>query len=90
MSDEHGHLIKGEADPRRVYGVGATPTDVAELFACEIDRLAKGEGYGTERRGTRGEIARCPDLLGPASGGTQGYDWPVCVIDVARHRSRVG
>jgi prevent-host-death family protein len=49
MSYDHYQRIKNEADPRRVYGAGETPDDLAELFAGEIDRLARGEGYDNEQ-----------------------------------------
>lgn len=49
MSYDHYQRIKNEADPRRVYGAGETPDDIAELFAGEIDRLARGEGYDNEQ-----------------------------------------
>jgi prevent-host-death family protein len=45
MSVEHYQRIKTTSDPRRVYGPGETPDAIAALFAGELDRLAKGEGY---------------------------------------------
>jgi prevent-host-death family protein len=45
MSVEHYAQIKASADPRRVYGAGETPEPIAKLFAEELARLAKGEGY---------------------------------------------
>lgn len=48
MSYEHYQQLKGNTDPRRAYGPGETPKDVADLFASELDRLAIGEGYGDE------------------------------------------
>jgi prevent-host-death family protein len=48
MSYEHYQRLKGNADPRRAYGPGETPEEIAELFASELDRLAMGEGYGDE------------------------------------------
>ena len=49
MSYEHYQRIRATADPRRAYGVGETPPDIADLFADALDRLAKGEGYDDER-----------------------------------------
>jgi prevent-host-death family protein len=49
MSYEHYERIKAANDPRRVYGPGETPADIAELFGPEIDRLAEGEGYDDEK-----------------------------------------
>lgn len=48
MSYEHYQRIRETSDPRRVYGAGETPGDVATLFAEELDRLAKGNGFGEE------------------------------------------
>ena len=48
MSYEHYQQLRGKSDPRRVYGAGETPDEIAELFAGEVDRLARGEGYGDE------------------------------------------
>ena len=45
MSVEHYQRIQGSGDPRRVYGPGETPEPIASLFAAELDRLARGEGY---------------------------------------------
>jgi prevent-host-death family protein len=45
MSLEHYERLHQNADPRRVYGPGETPEPIASLFADEIDRLARGEGY---------------------------------------------
>ncbi|HME85766.1 MAG TPA: type II toxin-antitoxin system prevent-host-death family antitoxin [Roseiarcus sp.] len=49
MSYEHYLRIKETIDPRRAYGAGETPRDIAALFGDELDRLAKGEGYDDER-----------------------------------------
>jgi prevent-host-death family protein len=49
MSYELYQRIKETTDPRRVYGAGETPKDIAALFGGELDRLAKGEGYDDER-----------------------------------------
>ena len=48
MSYEHYQRLAEATDPRRAYGPGETPDDVASLFGNELDRLAKGEGYGDE------------------------------------------
>lgn len=48
MSVEHYQRLKTSSDPRRVYGPGETPEDLAELFTDELDRLARGEGYDDE------------------------------------------
>jgi prevent-host-death family protein len=44
MSVEHYAKLRG-LDPRRVYGPGETPAELAELFAGELERLSRGEGY---------------------------------------------
>jgi prevent-host-death family protein len=49
MSYEHYQRIKETSDPRRAYGAGETPPDIAVLFGDELDRIAKGEGYDDER-----------------------------------------
>ena len=43
-ADQYKRLRKTD-DPRRVYGAGETPPDLADLFAAELDRLSSGEGY---------------------------------------------
>jgi len=48
MSVEHYERLTGAADPRRAHGPGETPADIAALFADELDRLARGEGYDDE------------------------------------------
>lgn len=45
---EHYLTLRQQGDPRRVYGVGETPAEIAAEFAGELDRLAKGEGYDVE------------------------------------------
>jgi len=45
MSLEHYERLRQSADPRRVYGPGETPEPIRSMFADEIDRLARGEGY---------------------------------------------
>lgn len=49
MSYEHYQRIKETSDPRRAYGAGETPPDIAVLFGDELDRIAEGEGYEDER-----------------------------------------
>jgi prevent-host-death family protein len=48
MSYEHYQRLAEATDPRRSYGPGETPNDIATLFGIELDRLANGEGYGDE------------------------------------------
>jgi prevent-host-death family protein len=48
MSYEHYQQISKQGDPRRAYGAGETPDDVAARFAGALDRLAEGEGYDDE------------------------------------------
>jgi hypothetical protein len=36
------------ADPRRAFRVSDMPEKHKDLFAAEIDRLARGEGYDDE------------------------------------------
>ena len=49
MSYEHYESIKATSDPRRVYGAGETPEDIAAVFGKELERLATDEGYDDER-----------------------------------------
>lgn len=48
MTAEHYERLRGGNDPRRAYGPGETPPDIAAMFEAELDRLAKGEGYDDE------------------------------------------
>lgn len=48
MSYELFERMRQSADPRRTFGAGETPGELAELFGAELDRLAKGDGYGDE------------------------------------------
>jgi prevent-host-death family protein len=48
MSMEHYDRITGSDDPRRAYGPGETPDEIAGLFADELDKLARGEGHRDE------------------------------------------
>ena len=43
-ADQYDRLRKA-GDPRRVYAAGETPPDLADVFAADLDRLSKGEGY---------------------------------------------
>ncbi len=45
MSVEYYQHLQSKDDPRRVYGPGETPDNIAALFADQIGRLAQGEGY---------------------------------------------
>jgi prevent-host-death family protein len=48
MSLDHYQRLRGSEDPRRAYGIGETPDDIAAQFADELDKLARGEGYDDE------------------------------------------
>lgn len=48
MSYEHYERMRTAGDPRRAYHVSEMPDEHRELFLSEIDRLARGEGYGDE------------------------------------------
>jgi PHD/YefM family antitoxin component YafN of YafNO toxin-antitoxin module len=39
MTIEDFRRLRDSADPRRVYGAGETPHDVAAMFTAEIDRV---------------------------------------------------
>jgi prevent-host-death family protein len=45
-AEEYARLAR--RDPRRVYGAGETPDEIADAFAQELDRLSRGEGYGDD------------------------------------------
>ncbi|ESY73408.1 MULTISPECIES: type II toxin-antitoxin system prevent-host-death family antitoxin [unclassified Mesorhizobium] len=49
MSYEHYERMRIGGDPRRAYRVSEMPEEHTEVFAAEIDRLARGEGYDDER-----------------------------------------
>ncbi|ANT54936.1 type II toxin-antitoxin system prevent-host-death family antitoxin [Mesorhizobium amorphae] len=49
MSYEHYERMRIGGDPRRAHHVSEMPEEHRELFAAEIDRLARGEGYDDER-----------------------------------------
>jgi len=46
MSYEHYEWMRTGGDPRSVHRVSEMPEEHKELFASEIDRLARGEGSG--------------------------------------------
>lgn len=48
MSYTHYERMRTGADPRRAYRTSEMPDDHQDLFAAEIDRLARGEGYDDE------------------------------------------
>ena len=48
MSYEHYRRLAEATDPRRAYGAGETPDDIAALFDGELARLARGDGDGDE------------------------------------------
>jgi hypothetical protein len=48
MSYEHYERLRTGGDPRKAYRTSDMPDEHAELFSAEIDRLARGEGYGDE------------------------------------------
>ena len=48
MSFEHYQHITRTGDPRRAYGPGETPDDIAEMFSQALEKLARGEGYDDE------------------------------------------
>lgn len=45
MTSELYDRLRRADDPRRVYGAGETPADLAEAFGADIGRLAEGDGY---------------------------------------------
>ena len=49
MSYGHYQHLRDGNDPRRVYGPGETPQEIADIFSGELDRLSRGEGYDDER-----------------------------------------
>ena len=48
MSYEHYERMRTGRDPRLAYRVSEMPEEHKNLFAAEIDRLARGEGYDSE------------------------------------------
>lgn len=49
MSYEHYERMLTGCDPGSAHRVSDMPEQHKELFAAEIDRLARGEGYDDER-----------------------------------------
>ena len=45
MTAEQYDRLRKAGDPRRAYAAGETPPDLADVFAAELDRLGRGEGY---------------------------------------------
>jgi hypothetical protein len=46
--EDYGRLAGANGDPRRVYGSGETPADIAAALLPQLDRLiAEGEGDGS-------------------------------------------
>jgi prevent-host-death family protein len=48
MSYDHYERLRTGGDSRKVYRASEMPADHVDLFEAEIDRLARGEGYGDE------------------------------------------
>jgi prevent-host-death family protein len=48
MSYEHYERLRSGGDPRKPHQAADMPDEHVELFSAEIDRLARGEGYGDE------------------------------------------
>ena len=48
MSVEHYESLRKRPDPRRAFGAGESPPDIAAMFLAEAERLARGEGYDDE------------------------------------------
>lgn len=45
-AEQYAKLISD--DPRRVYGAGETPSDLAAMFGEELDKLATGKDHAGE------------------------------------------
>ena len=45
MSADQYDKLRNAGDPRRVYAAGETPRHLADAFASELEKLARGEGY---------------------------------------------
>lgn len=43
MSYEHYQRLREAMDPRRAFGAGETPADLAALFGDELARVSRGE-----------------------------------------------
>ena len=48
MSYDHYERLLTSGDTRRVHRASEMPAEHVDLFEAEIDRLARGEGYGDE------------------------------------------
>ncbi|UXS05493.1 type II toxin-antitoxin system prevent-host-death family antitoxin [Agrobacterium tumefaciens] len=48
MSYEHYERLRSGGDRRKPHRATDMPDEHVELFSAEIDRLARGEGYGDE------------------------------------------
>ncbi|MGI2034194.1 type II toxin-antitoxin system prevent-host-death family antitoxin [Rhizobium panacihumi] len=48
MSYEHYERMRTGSDPRIPHRASDMPDDHREMSGAEIDRLARGEGYGDE------------------------------------------
>jgi prevent-host-death family protein len=48
MSYDHYERLRTGGDSRKVYRASEMPVDHVDLFEAEIDRQARGEGYGDE------------------------------------------
>lgn len=48
MSYTHYERMRTGADPRGAYRAAEMPKEHEDLFADELDRLARGEGYDDE------------------------------------------
>lgn len=45
MSVDHFESLRRNHDPRRAYGPGETPPDLAALFEAELELLSQGGAY---------------------------------------------
>ena len=48
MSYDHYERLRTGGDPRTVHRASDMPAEHFDLFSAEIERLARGEGYGDE------------------------------------------
>ncbi|WP_025661498.1 type II toxin-antitoxin system prevent-host-death family antitoxin [Rhizobium sp. IBUN] len=48
MSYDHYQRLRTGSDTRKVHRAPGMPAEHMDLFDAEIDRLARGEGYGDE------------------------------------------
>lgn len=47
--DDFKKIVHGNADPRRVYGPGETPPELAAILLPELDRLIADGSAGDDR-----------------------------------------